>query len=152
LGIRGGLQPSSVNFFETLKQLLDTQKSRYGLETQLSVIGDWQENPFTPETERQLLGIIQEALNNICKHAGVTQARLMLSQQDDQARIVIEDDGKGFPIDPLLGFSRTIGEPHFGLSIMRERAERVGGRLELHSTPGRGTKIIVWMPLERKSE
>jgi two-component system nitrate/nitrite sensor histidine kinase NarX len=76
----------------------------------------------------------------------------MLSQQDDQARIVIEDDGKGFPIDPLLGFSRTIGEPHFGLSIMRERAERVGGRLELHSTPGRGTKIIVWMPLERKSK
>jgi len=147
LGIRRGLQPSSVNFFDQLRGLLESQKVRYELETQLSVIGDWQENPFSPEVERQLLGIIQEALNNICKHAGVTQARLILRQQDDQASIVIEDDGIGFSIDPLMEFSTTEEDPHFGLSIMRERAERVAGRLEIRSTPGEGTQIIVWMPL-----
>ena len=152
LGIRRGLQPSSMNFFDQLKGLLETQKVRYDLETQVNVSGDWQENPFSPEVERQLLGIIQEGLNNIHKHAGVAQARLIFCQEDDQAKIVIEDDGKGFSVDPLLEYSTTAGDPHFGISIMDERAERVGGRLELHSTPGEGTQIIVWMPIECKSK
>ncbi|MBV5342751.1 hypothetical protein JZU68_03750, partial [bacterium] len=62
---------------------------------------------------------------------------------DRSIHLIIVDDGQGF--DPEHAFS-VDGNPHFGLKIIRERAEILGGRLEVHSAPGSGTRIDIFIP------
>lgn len=81
----------------------------------------------------QVLHIIQEALANVRKHAQARHVRVAIDHEKTQIRIRIEDDGIGF--DP----GQTPSEKHIGLSIMRERAARIGGKLNVVSAPGQGT-------------
>ena len=69
--------------------------------------------------------------------------RVSIAAHADQAQVEVEDDGGGF--DPA-----QLQDPgqHFGVRIMRERAQEVGGSLTVQSAPGRGTKVIVWVPLQ----
>ena len=92
-----------------------------------------------------LLLIVQEAIHNALKHAKPAQIRIMLSSSPDAASfaVVVEDDGSGFVFGSQPGAS--LG--HFGIDGMRERAERLGGTLELKSTPGSGTCLRVEVPL-----
>ncbi len=105
---------------------------------------------FAPEVEAQLLRIVQEALTNVRKHAGVTAAHVSLALEPRQAEIVIADEGVGFSI---ADFGLTISDRgfpisnHFGLAIMAERAQAVGGSVEVTSAPGQGTTVTVRMPL-----
>jgi len=153
LGIRTTEHQIPADFFEELEQFLDTQRRQYGLETLVSLPDDWLDSPFSQEVELQLLRIIQEALTNVRKHAGVDQARLIFTQHTHEAQVVIADEGAGFDTSTFgkngSADDETVG--HFGLSIMRERTEGVGGRLEVRSEPGEGTKIIVNLPLVMES-
>jgi signal transduction histidine kinase len=92
-----------------------------------------------------LLLIIQEAVHNALKHAKPTQIRVTLSVSSGVETFVIEvkDDGHGFELGSQPGSSSG----HFGLNGMTERAERLGGTLELKSTLGRGTTLFVQVPL-----
>jgi signal transduction histidine kinase len=85
-----------------------------------------------------LYRIAQEALNNVVKHAGATKASVRLDCTDQGLELTVEDDGSGF--------SETAGVGKLGLSIMRERAEAVGARIEVTSQPGRGTSVRVAWP------
>jgi signal transduction histidine kinase len=81
--------------------------------------------------------ICQEALNNVAKHAGASKVEIYeiyLTQVDAAIELRIRDDGRGF--DPE---QTTSG--HYGLSMMRERAEAVGALLSINSQPGRGTEL-----------
>lgn len=147
LGIRTREYQPSMNFFEELEQFLETQRQRYGVETHVSLPEDWLDSPFAPEVETQLLRIIQEALNNVCKHAGVDKVHLLFSQHTQRAQVIIEDKGCGFAADQPPEASTEEPESHYGLTIMRERAESMGGSLEVRSVPGEGTQIIAWVPL-----
>ena len=89
LGIRTREYQPSMNFFEELEEFLDTQRQRYGVETHVSLPEDWLDSPFVPEVETQLLRIIQEALNNVCKHAGVDKVHLLFSQHAQRAQVII---------------------------------------------------------------
>jgi signal transduction histidine kinase len=91
---------------------------------------------FSPKVTAQLVRTIQEALINIRKHARVNTATIRLSQANGALRITIEDTGQGF--DPTQGKSSS-----FGLQIMRERVESVGGRLEIDTALGRGTRVVL---------
>jgi signal transduction histidine kinase len=96
-----------------------------------------------PIVEVQFIGIIQEALANVRKHAGVRHVRVSVRGQDGTAAVVvIQDDGRGFdstaPSDSANG--------GFGLDTMRERAESVGGKLQITSRPGGGTRVEVELP------
>ena len=105
-------------------------------------------SPLAPEIETQLLRIVQEALSNVARHAGVDRARILVTFHSDEVQVIIEDDGCGF--DATGQISKPAGErttDHFGLAIMRERAESVGGRLEVRSAPGEGARVIVRLPL-----
>jgi signal transduction histidine kinase len=95
------------------------------------------------ETEIQLLRIAQEALTNIRKHARARSARVCLSNGGPRLELRIEDDGCGFEPDRARGG----GRPHFGLGTMRERAEAIGAEFWLESQPGRGTHVLVRLPL-----
>jgi len=95
-----------------------------------------------PETELQLLRIVQEALTNIRKHAAASSARVCVRNGGPTLEVTVSDNGKGF--DPeRVRHGEAGGRPRFGLSTMRERAEAIGAEFDLDSQPGGGTRITV---------
>lgn len=98
-----------------------------------------------PETENSVYRIAQEALENIRKHAAATEVELSLAFDDNRLMLTIGDNGRGFDPEQLTR-QRTDGGG-FGLLGMRERARLVGGQLEIHSSAGAGTVLIVMAPL-----
>ena len=111
-----------------------------GLKASLQMAG--QGLPLAPDLQLQVLHIVQEALSNVRKHACAGRVWLDVRQQP-QWRLEVRDDGDGF--------SNQHGEPdetHVGLRIMAERAERLGARLEVLSSPGRGTSVVLTLPLQ----
>lgn len=94
-----------------------------------------------PDIEQALYRIAQEALENIVRHAEARQARLCLAQEGSQLRLEISDDGRGFSPDA----SQTSGG--FGLQGIRERAELLGGALQIISQNGRGATIRLTLEL-----
>jgi signal transduction histidine kinase len=91
--------------------------------------------------ERALLRIAQEALGNALRHAGAARVEVELGVEDGVARLRVADDGSGFDPDEAAALSRRLG-----LVSMRERAEALGGRLEIESAPGRGTTVVAEVP------
>ena len=96
-----------------------------------------------PTAEVQLLRIAQEALTNVRKHAGAAHAHVRFWREADVWYVAVRDDGGGF--DPTAVAADASGR-HVGITIMRERAESVGGHLEVRSQPGQGTEVRAWVP------
>jgi signal transduction histidine kinase len=99
---------------------------------------------LTDVLENHLLRIGQEAVTNAVKHGKAGRILLHLDFRTDEVRMTVEDDGCGFEVEAVLG----VAHGHFGLQGMRERVKRIGGTLQLESSPGAGTKLIVETPLE----
>lgn len=97
-----------------------------------------------PEIEFQLLRIAREAIANCLKHAAAKTLEVDLRMNRRELRMTLGDDGDGF--EPEVEFHRT---GHFGLLGMRERAEEIGAVLELMTSRGCGTKVIIRLPLGR---
>lgn len=95
--------------------------------------------PLAPDLQVQVLHIVQEALSNVRKHARATDAWLDVQQQPEW-RFEIRDNGCGF--DNL----QAVDDSHVGLRIMRERAERIGAQVDVFSTPGVGTSVVLTLP------
>jgi two-component system, NarL family, sensor kinase len=89
----------------------------------------------------------QEALHNVVKHAQATTVRVRLSVQGNRVLLEVRDDGKGLAAAALGKARRSVTPTGFGLSGMRERAELLGGKLQLSSSPGRGTTVRLVLPL-----
>ncbi|NJP07119.1 MAG: PAS domain S-box protein [Chloroflexaceae bacterium] len=145
-GMKSFVASAEQGFFATLRQYLERVYTFYRLQTELIVAPDVTDNTFSPVVEVQLLRIIQEALNNVRKHAQATSVRVSFIIQDDRAQITIEDDGIGFDVDII---SPDHGH-NYGVHSMRERAEEVGGSLRIQASRGRGTRVIISMPLDRQ--
>ena len=97
------------------------------------------------DAELQVVRIAQEALANVRKHARAKAVEVRLQGEDGELCLEVADDGRGF--DPAaVGAS---GAPRFGLATMRERAQAIGGRLTIDSTPATGTRIRLLVPLRR---
>ena len=108
----------------------------------LDVVNELPGLRLAPDQEAQVFHIVQEALANVSRHASATHAWLHLfAAASDEAVVLIEDDGAGLP---------AAGAPsgtHYGLSIMGERARRLGGRLEVGPRAGGGTRVCLTFPL-----
>jgi two-component system nitrate/nitrite sensor histidine kinase NarX len=100
---------------------------------------------LTPNQEVQVFHIVQEALTNIFKHSRAKHARITMMLEDGEYVISIEDDGIGLPLhaDEKSGV-------HFGLNIMRERAQRLGGDIAVHARLEGGTRVALSFPAPRK--
>ncbi len=98
---------------------------------------------LTPGAEVQLVRVIQEALTNVRKHSGARSVNVRMESVDHLLRISIEDDGRGFDVQRLQGGDGR----QFGIQTIRERVERVGGRFQLESVPGAGTRVTIDLPL-----
>lgn len=95
-----------------------------------------------PETvAHELLRVAQEATANAVKHGGALHIIITLDFADQQVRLTVADDGKGFPP------AAPVPAGHFGLLGMRERVQKLGGQFTLHSAPGKGTTVEVAVPL-----
>jgi signal transduction histidine kinase len=134
-----------LDLLRTLPQYLVKFSALKGIPVDL-MIANPEDVQLPPHAEIQLFRIIHEALSNISKHAQATRSIVKFERDGDFVRITIQDDGLGFRIDRAMEKSL-----HFGLQIMRERAEGVCGKLKVESAPGRGTKVIIYIPTEEAS-
>ena len=96
---------------------------------------------ISPEAAHELSQIAREAVSNVARHSGARHARIALSIEGDEAVLSVDDDGAGF--DPDL----RLGSGHFGLANLRDRSTAVAGQLTMDTELGRGTRIIVRLPL-----
>jgi PAS domain S-box-containing protein len=96
------------------------------------------------DIESNLYRIVQEALNNISKHAAAKHVAVILERRAEEATLIVEDDGRGFD----LADASSAGHPKgMGLAGIRERTALIGGNLEIESAPGKGTTLFVRIPL-----
>jgi len=94
---------------------------------------------LAPVLENAVFRIVQECLTNACRHSKSKKVKVELTQHDEQLRIEVRDWGVGFRMD-------RVGEGHFGLVGIQERAEAFGGHAVITSSPGKGTTIVVELP------
>jgi len=125
-----------------LEMLTQALTERDGLAVTFAVEGEV--GRLAPERELALYRIVQEALNNVVKHAQAKQVLVKL-RYADALQVSIKDDGRGFLIPDRVDALTELG--HFGLVGMRERAELIGAQLIVQSTPGVGTTIELSLPL-----
>ena len=146
LGLRSGGSGGDRTMSDALTEYVARYQQQSGVEVDLQIGADAAAVVLAPVVEVQLVRIVQEALANVRKHARTARALLKLDivvgTGGPRLRVLIADDGRGFDL------TQSGGSAHFGLAIMRERAEGVGGSLEVESAPGKGTRIMVQMPLE----
>lgn len=102
--------------------------------------------PLTMSQQAALLRIAQGAVGNARQHSRAHRVLVSLEHDADSATLTISDDGVGFVPGTVPEGSR--GRGHFGLALMRERAEQMGGEFAVESRPGQGTRISVRIPLE----
>jgi signal transduction histidine kinase len=102
-----------------------------------------------PETEINLYRIVQEALNNAVKHSRASEVIVQVKREPAGLFVSVFDDGQGFDSQPTPVEKTT--RDGFGLAGMKERAKVLGGRLDIHSAPGKGTRLVVTIPLQGTS-
>ena len=122
-----------------LRVTLSKFEHQTGLPTDLLTTGT-KGLPIPADAQIQVLHVVQEALSNVRKHAGATRVRLDV-QQSPVWRFEVQDDGAGFT-PPSGGHDET----HVGQRIMHERAARIGASLQVQSTPGQGTRVVLILP------
>ncbi|MGA2489383.1 MAG: two-component regulator propeller domain-containing protein, partial [Anaerolineales bacterium] len=122
----------------TLQARLDAVERRGGMHAELVVEGSEQ---ISRPVQAELYNIAQEALNNALKHAHAHSVRIHLRFGEADTKIQIYDDGTGF--EPAADGMRG----GFGIPGMQERSQKIGGSFQIVSTPGKGTTVIVRVPV-----
>ena len=116
---------------------LSTSDVRLGLRVRSDPVA---ESALPPEIKLAAYRAIQEAVNNAIRHAGIDEVQVDLALDSQVLRLQVTDHGKGFD-------STAPQKPdRFGLLVMRERVEALGGTLDIVSQPGCGTQVLVTMP------
>ncbi len=145
VGLREPPAAAEGELAEKLAASVNDLRQSSGIDARLQII-DPAALALSGVAQKQALHIVKESLNNVRRHAGARRVWVNIDRINGDARLVVRDDGHGF--DP----AQLSGGSHYGLTIMRARAERVGGSLEVDSAPGGGTKIIARLPLESRSQ
>ena len=133
-------KPQYGNFAETVRSVIERSRKQAGIPVVLHISGG--DCLLNSEQQTQALFILQEALSNIRKHADAQQAEVLL-ENGDGFTMTVRDDGQGFDLE-----SRAEAEPgqHIGLSVMHERAEKIGAEISIRSQPGSGTEVRLHIP------
>jgi len=143
-----GLRPEAVDGTQVLAGLAAlAEEVRHGglvdVETELEADAE----PGLDESAGgEILNLVREALSNAVRHGRAARILLSLTLLDGVPTLVVSDDGVGFDV------SRDRGPGHHGLANMAARAAAVGGRFEVRSTPGAGTRVIVELPMPNPNE
>jgi signal transduction histidine kinase len=133
-------------FEDALKRM--TSEIAAGAQTEVRVVSEGTQPRLSIELRQNLLRIGQEAVTNAVRHGCASQVETRILYEREQVSLLVRDNGCGMEAgsvkDPSLG--------HFGITFMRERAERLGGFLRLDSRPGGGTLVEVKIPVGRATK
>jgi len=144
-GLSQDLRPSALDdlgLLPALVHLIEHFESRTGLRVAFCQEG-LEAHRLPPAVETTAFRIVQEALTNIVRHAGVDEAEVGVWVDERRLRICVRDEGRGFDRDRVIQSRAGVG-----LLGMKERAEFHGGRLRIETRPREGTRITAEMPLE----
>jgi len=122
---------------------VDELVERWKLPARVSIEGDIDEVPA--DVLETAHGIVSEALANAAKHSGTKDVAVRVRAGDGELRIEVEDKGRGLAV-------ATDDDPHFGLRLLRARAEQLGGSVEIVSTPGNGVRVVAALPVGGRGE
>jgi two-component system sensor histidine kinase DegS len=137
------LKPSLLqenNFSRNLTDYFNDYEAKYNFIIDFMQIGQEKQYEFSLETA--LFRMVQEAVTNIRKHAGVKRAVVKFEDNGSFLTLVIKDEGCGF--EP----NNNSDKESYGIMGMKERVNLFGGKLDIISTPGAGTQVIIQVPLE----
>ena len=139
------LRPSlldDLGLIPALRSLLKDMQEYDNIASKLEVLDD--ERRLAPEFESSLFRIVQEALNNIRRHAKATAANVVIDFTGERVKVTVGDNGRGFELAGRLDDLPRSGK--LGLLGMQERARLLGGSLEVKAAPGKGTTLIIEVP------
>jgi signal transduction histidine kinase len=136
----------SARLPDALAEVAQKWSEGNGVKTQVTVTG----NPvdLDPQIQHALLRTAQEALMNVAKHAQASRVGITLSYLGNEVALDIRDDGAGFSVEA----AQVAGGSGFGLTAMRQRIDRLAGRLEIESEPGEGTAVSARVPINQARE
>ncbi|MBN1316359.1 MAG: hypothetical protein JXA42_12865 [Anaerolineales bacterium] len=126
----------------TLRRYAESFREKHSIPIEVTIAG--KERRLEPYKEITIFRVVQELLNNVKNHAQATQVRVAVELENDWVRASVDDNGVGFDLDDALASSRE--KQTLGLSTMYERVELLGGRLDIESKPGNGTRAVVDIP------
>jgi PAS domain S-box-containing protein len=131
-----------LGFEEAVAWLAERMQVQHGVPVAFE--DDRLPKPLADNIRVVLFQAVKEALVNVVKHAGACRAGVRLRRDNDAIEIVVHDDGAGFDPSSLVHGRRTGG---FGLFNIRERIARLGGRFDVDSSTGGGTRVVLTSPL-----
>ena len=140
------LRPSlldDLGLIPALRSLTNSLEETDGMITEFSVSG--KEKRLEADDELSLFRIVQEALNNVKKHADASEVRVAAEFNGTGIRLAVRDNGKGFELPRNMDSLPRSGM--LGLMGIRERVWLLGGTLEINTEPGKGTILTVSVPL-----
>ncbi len=134
---------AELGLIGALKQSIDYFNKENGVRCDFKVIGGSANLSFISDVT--IYRVIQEALNNVRKHAAAHHVDVILEFHDDRVEVSIADDGKGFDLNDVKGHNGHGG--NLGLVTMKERTEMIGGSFEINTNPNQGTRILMGLPV-----
>jgi signal transduction histidine kinase len=126
-----------------VRKRLESVESRAGIQTHVDMASMVN---LTPQQEEHLYWIAMEALNNSIRHASATEVNINLKTENGQVVFLIRDNGKGYDLEK----ARQSGG--MGLNNMQQRAHKIGAQLDIMTTPGAGTTVLIHLPLNPAAE
>ncbi len=146
-----GLRPSildDLGLIPAIRWYARTNLEEAGILVEINANGEVE--PLPPPVNSTLFRITQEAINNIIRHSQANTVEINLYRQRNNILLEVIDDGQGFDLNQER--EEALKLHHLGLLGMQERAELVGGKTELSSVPGQGTKILINVPCDPPGE
>ncbi len=128
-----------IGLVAALQRLADDTTARHDVAVELTFHGLSDDERLPADHETVVYRVVQEALTNVCRHAQATRVAVDVRNRHDQLQASVTDDGIGFALDAVRSGS-------LGLAGMHERAELVGGNLEIDSASGAGTRVVLKVP------
>lgn len=130
---------------EAILWLSAQMKDRHGLQIQVDVKDSL--NQLDNHMRMLLFQTIRELLFNVVKHAGTSQAQITLEENDQWGRITISDAGRGFDVTTVMSDSKTA----HGLLVVQDRLSLMGCSIDITSEPGKGTQVVIEVPVNASS-
>jgi signal transduction histidine kinase len=129
----------TVGLESALRDLLSPLQAQ-GVQSSLEVAPDLK---LAPATERLLFVTAREAIRNVVRHADASETTVRVSTDGERVELTVDDDGRGFPAGAVLAKGPN---GHLGLALLTDLAQRAGGRLEVESEDGAGTRLTLGVP------
>lgn len=140
-----GLRPAMLMYglHKALDELTDHLLTRAKHQIDIRLEVDSTETPTSPTVNLYLYRIVQQAAENALRHSKATLLCISGAIKPNQVKLTVEDNGIGFTAGENLNLAALLGNKHYGLAGMFERAQLIGAELKINSTPGKGTQIVV---------